>query len=219
MWKVVASLHEPWIIPNDQDISSFYQGWEHAPTEFPQIGREGPNKCGRVYTLSAASVCIRFMRTTSYEVLSQVRHITLQEDVVSEGFPECHTRGLIGFCRAHPNLRIEQRVNLWTCILPTANVPVDSTGYQNSYYLHASEVSKTLRYWLLGASALPSLGMPEDRFELVLDGSSMPEKAAEISNLCRVMRSDRQPGQSNSRHSDSLKREHTPLISVRVSQK
>lgn len=52
--------------------------------------------------------------------------------------------------------------------------------YQDFYEVVASEISHCLRCWLLEASALPSLGMPEDRFELVLDGSSMPEKAAEI---------------------------------------
>ena len=176
IWKVVASVHEPWIIPNEKDISSFYQSWKQALARFPRIGRNEPDSPRRKYTLSAASVCIHFMRTIPHRVFLQLRHITIQQDFLSEGFPECHARGLIELCQTNPNLRIEHRVDVWTCILLDADVPTDPQGEPNVYYLYAHKVSKALRSWLLEASAPPLLGMPENCFRLVLNGNLMPGK-------------------------------------------
>jgi hypothetical protein len=46
--------------------------------------------------------------------------------------------------------------------------------------LRAEDITKAVGTWVMEALALPSLGMPEDSFTLILDGSPTPKHTSEI---------------------------------------
>ncbi|KAF2687816.1 hypothetical protein K458DRAFT_269401, partial [Lentithecium fluviatile CBS 122367] len=102
--------------------------------------------------------------------------IVLVEDGEAVAFPECHARGLMLFCSRNPRLRVERRVNLWKTVFPPKNrrleLPAD--------FLHARAVTKSVSPWVLEASILPSLGMPNGCFSLILDGNPIAQKSSEV---------------------------------------
>ncbi|EUC32498.1 hypothetical protein COCCADRAFT_98462 [Bipolaris zeicola 26-R-13] len=147
-------------------------------------------KCHPKTTLrySAAALALQFFNSCTEKVRNSVRKIVLIEDEMSVGQSHTHGRGFISLCQKNKKLHVERRVNLWkTVFAPSSSIQhrylhewwrgVDSM--QNDR-LQASEVSQLVGNWMVEALALPSLGMPEGSFTLVLDGDPIPEHTSKV---------------------------------------
>jgi hypothetical protein len=110
---------------------------------------------------SAASVAIRFLESVPQAAQAQIRHMVLLEDQPSIANSPSHAQGLLPFCRSNPQLYIQRVVDVWKVGLspPTRN-PVSP--------LFAGSVGLSLGRWILEASRLQELGMPDGSFQLVL---------------------------------------------------
>ncbi|KAH7252932.1 hypothetical protein B0J15DRAFT_549676 [Fusarium solani] len=148
------------------------------------------NVCYReAYHFSAAAVAIRFLERLSPARRLNLRQIVLHEDHVSVGQPECHTMGLIRFCRENPRLRVERYVGLWRNILHGAQplwldempeVVDDLTKGERRCYLRHVQMSLILSSWLGEALAVMDAGMPAGSFTLILDGNPAINLSSEI---------------------------------------
>jgi hypothetical protein len=106
----------------------------------------------------------------SEQQLRNLRMIVLDEGMVSAPRSVCHVRGLIPFCRKHPDIRIERRVSLFTNLLY-------NDGHNNIWIL-GSEVVDLMASWIEETLRLPTFGMPAGVFELVIDGTSRESREA-----------------------------------------
>ncbi|KAH6462541.1 hypothetical protein HBI57_066090 [Parastagonospora nodorum] len=109
---------------------------------------------------------------------THLRNLMLHEDRKVTHHPERDGKRLISFCQENVSLRIERRVSLW------GNIWLASSDWHNEdddFILPTLSVTKReLAPWIMEAVCLPSLGMPQDAFTLVLDGNSRPDPASEI---------------------------------------
>lgn len=137
------------------------------------------------HSLSAAACAIRFLRSLRVDTREHVRQVELIEDRESISFPECHGRGLISFCREHPKLRVHRRVSLWKNAFPvTSVIRYQLNGrYSEDDRLSSSYVSKAVAKWMVEASILPSLGMPEGSFKLTFECDSAPAETTQVFNI------------------------------------
>ena len=144
------------------------------------------NRVGSVkHSLSAATCAIRFLRSLRVETRENVRQVELVEDRESISFPECHGRGFIPFCRAHPNLRVHRRVSLWANVFPVSStlrytIAISTGRPLEDDRLDSSYVSRAVAKWMAEASILPSLGMPEGSFKLTFQCDSAPEETTQV---------------------------------------
>lgn len=83
------------------------------------------------YAFSTAQVAIRFLRSIPTATCGMVRNIALLEDRESVARPVSHARGLITFCQAHLQLKIERSVSICRALLPVSRdmVGVYHRGY------------------------------------------------------------------------------------------
>jgi len=81
----------------------------------------------------------------------------------------CHVRGLISICQAHPQLRIERRIDLLANLLPLGHSYSDINGHD---WIGGSDVLDAVIPWLMEVHLLHTRGMPESSFRLVIDGHS-----------------------------------------------
>lgn len=137
------------------------------------------------HSLSAAACAIRFLSSLRVETREQVRKIELIEDRESISFPECHGRGLIPFCCAHPHLRVHRRVSLWRNVFPVTTVLRYQLGgrHLEDDRLSSSYVSRAVAKWMAEASMLPSIGMPEGSFKLTFECDSAPAETTQVFNI------------------------------------
>ncbi|KAH7552247.1 hypothetical protein BM1_09109 [Bipolaris maydis] len=141
------------------------------------------------FRYSAAALALQFFNSRTEKVRNSVRKILLIEDEISVGQSNTHGRGFISLCQKNKKLHVERRVNLWNAVFAPdysrqeeylncwCYRGVDSM--QNDR-LKASEVSQVVGNWMVEALALPSLGMPEGSFTLVLDGDPIPEHTSKV---------------------------------------
>ncbi|KAF5846217.1 hypothetical protein GGP41_003602 [Bipolaris sorokiniana] len=149
-----------------------------------------------IFRCSAAALALQFFNSCTEKVRNSVRKILLIEDEMSVGQYHTHGRGFISLCQKNKKLHIEHLVNLWkTVFAPNSNLQeryLDDWCYQGvdsmqNDRLQASEVSQLVGNWMVEALALPSLGMPEGSFTLVLDGDPIPEHTSKV---FRIMQRD-----------------------------
>jgi hypothetical protein len=131
-----------------------------------------------VQYFSAAQLAWTFIAALSIRKRGQLRNLVLHEDRKVTHQPERDGRGLILSCKENTRLRIERRVSLW------GNIWLASSDWHNEdgdFTLFTCAVSKReLAPWIMEAVSLPSLGMPQDSFTLILDGNPRPDLASEI---------------------------------------
>ncbi|CAO2655409.1 Nn.00g104730.m01.CDS01 [Neocucurbitaria sp. VM-36] len=142
------------------------------------------------FSYSAASVALSFLRSITKSTRAAIRKIVLLEDRQSVAAPECHGRGFIPYCQENQNLRIERFVNLWKSAFPVSKHNVHryirgdqselDQGALDDDLLEDCTITKVVGAWIMEALALPSLGMPEDSFTLILDGDRIPEHTSEV---------------------------------------
>ncbi|CAE7022156.1 hypothetical protein P3342_004985 [Pyrenophora teres f. teres] len=142
------------------------------------------------HAYSAAQVAIRFLRSIPATTCGMIRNITLLEDRESVATPASHGRGVIKFCQAHPQLKIERSVSLWKALFRVAPSMVGI--YQHGIQRHmddglldldrcpAERMTKEVGTWIAEALLLPTLGMPKDAFTLILDGSPTPDHTSRV---------------------------------------
>ncbi|KAI1394317.1 uncharacterized protein F4822DRAFT_439912 [Hypoxylon trugodes] len=186
------SPHEPWDIPRRKDVLYLasingYQPVDNSPrsANSPPVN-SSPVKGQRCY--SAAAMCILFLRCIPIETSAYLRDIVLHEDNAAVCEPATHARGLIGFCRENPRLRIERRVDIWKNAflgeVMREDTP-DFRGLDNDVVAQMirAEVSVTMTrsiaLWTIEAMTLQPLGMPTKSFSLVFHGGSVPANKSE----------------------------------------
>ncbi|KAI4650284.1 uncharacterized protein J4E79_009552 [Alternaria viburni] len=163
----------------------------HAEPKLPHY------KSRTKYTYSAASLALRFLQALSPSDLAAVRQVKLLETRETVGFPECHARGFIPICQQCPQIRIHRFASLWKSVfsvplLQKADYCYASQDEMDSSImsidrLAAKDITREVGKWAIEASILPSLGMPEECFTLVLDGEPTP---AHTTKLFRVVQED-----------------------------
>ena len=94
--------------------------------------------------------------------------MTLHENFKAVGRPECHARGFIPFCLENPELRIIRHISLLDSLLP---VGAEWSANPRDIWLLSSECLAAMVPWIEEAVSLPAYGMPENAFELVIDGN------------------------------------------------
>lgn len=105
------------------------------------------------------------------------RRIELHEDSKSVSRPEYHARGLIPFCLANPQLRIERRVGLLSNMMPMTSQHVDRRaepphGWNDGVvWIMVEESLVAIWKWIDEALHLKDHGMPLQCFKLTIDGS------------------------------------------------
>ncbi|EUC44770.1 hypothetical protein COCMIDRAFT_70675, partial [Bipolaris oryzae ATCC 44560] len=141
------------------------------------------------FRYSAAALALQFFNLCTEKVCNSVRKIILIEDEMSVGQSNTHGRGFISLCQKNKNLHVERRVNLWKTVFTPH--PFDQYDYLNGWCdreitsmqndrLQAATVSRSIGKWMAEALALPSLGMPEGSFTLVLDGNPVPKHTSRV---------------------------------------
>ena len=126
---------------------------------------------------SAAAFAIRYLESISPTVRKSICKIELFEQHKAVALPECHARGLIVYSNENPNLRITRIASLWTSAM--------LSPYENPRHVHAWEYSagqavNDATDWISEATALRTLGMPDQCFTLLLDGSLLPEQSSKL---------------------------------------
>jgi hypothetical protein len=177
----------PWDILDNQKLQDCTATWVKGSVYNPGA----PGKYIK-YAYSAASQAIRFMKSLSKSTILNLRNVVLLEDFQSVANPECHGRGLIPFCIENPCLHIERSVSLWQNAFPSDRMVIafrnqeifreiePPLGWARQNKLSSRLVTMRVGLWIVEAHLLPSLGMPKDRYTLVLDGSPTPEKSTEV---------------------------------------
>jgi hypothetical protein len=172
---------EPWTIPDTlelEELARIAQCGPYIPHYSPETK----------YAYSAASAAVRFLHSISPKARAALRQVHIYEDRQSVSFPECYGRGFISFCQEDPELRVTRLVSLWKNVFP---VSVHSeTTYTDgdrsllerlsNDQLPAEGITKSVGTWVMEALALPSLGMPEGSYALVLDGNPTPEHTSKV---------------------------------------
>ncbi|KAI4651754.1 hypothetical protein J4E93_001950 [Alternaria ventricosa] len=160
---------EPWCVPTSESVEKMFL---FMPDGLPETHREAAAAAfwdGEKRRLSAASMAIRFLSQASQKTRLEIRKVVLHENRKSVAWPESHARGLIQFCKENPNMRIERRVDLWRNAFPAGDLPlVKIPKYRNFRTMPTFTISRSLVGWIMEAVILPSLGMPENAFTLVL---------------------------------------------------
>jgi hypothetical protein len=142
------------------------------------------------YTYSAASMALRLLHSMPRVTRDNIRKIILIEDRESIAFPQSHGRGFIDVCREHPQLKVERFVSLWRNAIPVSYKDISAYLHGDQNFLDhglldrhrcdAGFISQGVGTWIMEARALPSLGMPQDSFTLVLDGDPLPDQTSRI---------------------------------------
>ena len=180
--ELCRAFPNPWILPDTgvlEELTSWSEPKRRPPRYLDHLK----------YSYSAASVAIRFLDSVPVKTRTQIRNIVLKEDYESVARPASHGRGLISFCLENPRLRIQRFVSLWSNVFPVAigrkldyvdgrpevlhmAMPPDSLKDNK---LAARVITKSVGEWIAECLLLPTLGMPEHSFTLVLDGNAVPE--------------------------------------------
>ena len=102
-----------------------------------------------------------------------LRSIVLNEDVKAVSRSECHARGLIPFCLENFSLLIKRHIGLLTNLLPveSSEISIDRCAYILTVYCFEALVP-----WIEDALLLPLHGMPEQSFQLLVDGVARESK-------------------------------------------
>ncbi|KAI4614567.1 hypothetical protein J4E83_007221 [Alternaria metachromatica] len=178
-FKRLANLlpdSEPWCIPTLEDVRKmlvFMPAGVPRPPNALMLGRALSDETeafwsGEKQRSSAASLAIHFLSHVSREARLEMRKVVLHEDRKSVAWPESHARGLVQFCQENKKLRIERRVDLWRNAFPAGSSPLVTDWPGGGGGLPSLWISKSLVDWIMEAVILPSLGMPENAFKLVL---------------------------------------------------
>jgi hypothetical protein len=78
-------------------------------------------------------------------------------------------------------MRVTRTVSLWKNGFPVTDAMLYTTGVEMSWdQLFSDKVSKAVAHWIVEAMALPSLGMPDNCFTLILDGAPVPRETSEV---------------------------------------
>jgi hypothetical protein len=178
---------DPWIIPGIEELKDVAFRAHRHPDPFSK-------PVTRVqFAYSAASAALQFLQSISATARSQIRKLVLREDGESVACPQSHGAGFVQYCWANPMLRVERFVPLWESVFTVrserritythdrhrdVNDPIPRS--LRSDKLSASTITYSVATWIVECLRLPSLGMPEGSFSLVLDGNPIPDKTAEL---------------------------------------
>ncbi|KAI4962300.1 hypothetical protein J4E86_001332 [Alternaria arbusti] len=161
--RVLEWEPDEWWIPTRADLDELS---EFIPKDeecgpFSAIHIRGGN---RSY-FSAAAAATQFLGRLNGSTLKQIRNIIVLEDECSRPNPTNHARGLIPFCIANSQIKIERKVDIWrVMIMEYGNIEIYDCG--------ADGLMREIGAWISEAKTLASLGMPAGSFNLTMHGPS-----------------------------------------------
>jgi len=142
------------------------------------------------YRYSAASVALRFLHVIPSSCRNEVRIVVLHEDCESFANAASHGRGSISLCRSNQRLRVQRIVDVWSTVFrarPDSQADYilrsesrHGTDIMEDDRLFSSTITKAVGAWIIEAQVLLSLGMPQDSFSVLLDGSPTPRHTSTV---------------------------------------
>ncbi|KAF5666935.1 hypothetical protein FCIRC_10014 [Fusarium circinatum] len=186
--------YEPWHIPSWSDLESMgrrledddkwsrLQSWEVDGRKKSSVAYRSK------YRFSAAAVAIRFLHRLPRTKRLSLRALSLRESHIAVGFQECHSRGLIPFCKENPRLRIEHRVSMLTNILQAANMFYDAYSFKaraedpnkERPSINGNGVFQKVSDWSVEALSTVNAGMPTSSYSLIVDGEPARDLCSEV---------------------------------------
>ncbi|KAK8129070.1 hypothetical protein PG984_010178 [Apiospora sp. TS-2023a] len=184
-WQVPSTdqvdLLVKYIIDHKEKDSPLDQWLRVGYWDSPHVSLKGNKRYTQgKYRFSAASVAHTFLSRLPERLRTHLRNLHIHEDHTSVASPYYHAQGLVPFCLDNPRLRILHRIDMWRTIV--------ATPYKDSLYRDTPEQwfmeKPLLRFsgacnlatWLGEALALPSHGMPQQSYTLLLDASQSREQ-------------------------------------------
>ncbi|RGP65881.1 hypothetical protein FLONG3_9013 [Fusarium longipes] len=186
---LLGKAFRPWDIPKWDELAiaghEFRDGlvWEFLRDEDHNERYVEPK---HKFRFSATSVAIRFLQDLPVDKRLCIRNLVLLEDSIAVGQQECHSLGLIPFCRENLRLKIDLRVSMVKNIFQGAAILSDGwirfhPGEDREIFNAAIEyIPERVADWLKGAVALRDAGMPIGSFTLTLDSEGFAETCTDI---------------------------------------
>ncbi|KAF4975786.1 hypothetical protein FZEAL_7467 [Fusarium zealandicum] len=175
--------YAPWAMPSRADIDTMGHnlgdGRVWSEIQRWRTPRHARNpKYRDKFRFSATAVAIRFLTRLPINKRLSIRAMVLCEDRVAVGSHQCHSLGLIPFCKENSRLRIELRVSMFTNVFQAVDIAnnhelrlVESDAANAEVYeLLPCHIPGFVGTWLIEALALIDAGMPVGSYKLVLDG-------------------------------------------------
>ena len=172
---------EPWLVQTSAEVSRLASIVQVEPLTYcPSLE----------YRYSAASVALRFLHAIPSSCRNEVRNVVLHEDCESIANAASHGRGFISLCRSNQRLRVRRIVDIWSTVLRAR--PDSQADYilrsesrrgidsMEDDRLFSSTITKAVGAWIIEAQALSSLGMPQDSFSVLLDGTPTLEHTSTV---------------------------------------
>ncbi|KAK7926496.1 heterokaryon incompatibility protein-domain-containing protein [Apiospora marii] len=174
-------------VDDDDDEPTAVKELQTAYWESPHVSVRGNKRYTQgKYRFSAASVAHSFLTRLPKRLRTHLRSLHVHEDHVSVATPSVHAQGLISFCLENPWLRIVRRVDLWRTVLVDLPGSFGSENWEQCW-LDCPPVETfgivCLADWLSEALVLPSYGMPEKSYTLLLDASESREQCTNFFQL------------------------------------
>ncbi|KAF5694823.1 hypothetical protein FDENT_951 [Fusarium denticulatum] len=185
---------EFWAIPSLPEITDTVERFELGErwdnldlwrySEYEKEGYTGKTYCyQRKHFFSAAALAIRFLKSISQTQRLLITKLTLNEDRMAFGNPECHIIGLIPFIKENPKLFIKHQVSLWRNIFPrgcatelsgfpTANESIiePEEGIPGPHQVHYQWASRIISIFIMHTLEAMKEGLPPNSYCLILDG-------------------------------------------------
>ncbi|KAJ4245293.1 hypothetical protein NW762_014163 [Fusarium torreyae] len=183
--------YEPWDIPSRTGLDAL--GRALGDDELWRTmghwhrNERNTNEYRPKFRFSATAVAIRFLNHLPLEKRLCIRNLVLREDHIAVGRQECHSLGLIPFCKENSQLRISLHVSMVTNLFQRAALPkvrsfdeLETITEQKVLNRTIPEISSVVGSWLTEALVLTDAGMPADSYTLTLDGEHAIELCTSI---------------------------------------
>ncbi|KAM0436248.1 hypothetical protein ACHAQK_007822 [Fusarium lateritium] len=156
-------------IGHNASPGQFSEEFEHPTINFEMRVRE------RI-RFSAASAAIRFLGSLPHYQRTQIRMMTINEDLPAVNHTSSHGLGLVPFLQENPLLRVQRRVSPVYCFMGISSVEPVEIGdlfFENrEWSLGDWQLLPQLSHWLLDALAVANAGISPGSFTLLLEAGS-----------------------------------------------
>ncbi|SPJ79819.1 uncharacterized protein FTOL_08210 [Fusarium torulosum] len=156
-------------VGNNASPGHFPEEYNHPTVDFELRVREKVR-------FSAASAAIRFLDSLTRHQRTQIRMITIHEDLPAVNNTSLHGLGLVPFLQENPLLRVQRRVSVVHCVMDISYIDpgdIDDLLSENRrWYLDNWLMFPKLSHWLLDALAVANAGISPESFTLLLESGT-----------------------------------------------
>ncbi|KAM0203249.1 hypothetical protein ACHAQI_010501 [Fusarium lateritium] len=157
-------------VGNNTSPGHFSEEYDHPTIDFEIRIREN-------IRFSAASIAIRFLGSLSHRQRTQLRTITIHEDLPAVNNSSLHGLGLVPFIQENPLLQVQRRVSVINCVMRIPHldlVDIDHPFTEDGLWWRIShcELLPDLSCWLIDALAVANAGISPESFTLLLESGT-----------------------------------------------